>query len=225
MTDMEETLQRCPLFRNMSLVQIEALLAKYPHRLRAVPEKDFVILQNELCDNLMIVVEGLVQAQMVDTAGKQMVIDELGANELLAPAFMFSDVNRMPVSVFVQQAARILYFRRSVFLNMMQENQTVLLNFLNIISNRSRFLSERLKFHVFTTLKGKIASYLLEEQSEQNTLSIRLRYTQQELAEKFGVARPSLARALSEFEKEGLIEVRSKNVKIKDLQALRRSLE
>lgn len=222
---MEQTLQQCPIFKGLKAQDIEELLQKYPSRIKNVGEKDFVIQQNDVCDNLMIVVEGLVQAQMVDPSGKLIVIEELGANQLLGPAFLFSEKNAMPVSVFVLQAARVLFIRRQVFLQMLQDNQTVLLNFLSMISGRSHFLTQKLKFHAFLPLKNKVIQYLLEEHSTHQSLRFKLRHTQQELADKFGVARPSLARALAALEKENLVEIRNKEVVIQDLKQMKRLMD
>jgi CRP-like cAMP-binding protein len=44
--------------------------------------------------------------------------------------------------------------------------------------------------------------------------------TQNDLADFFGVARPSVARALGELEEEGLIEAKGKNIKILDKKQL-----
>lgn len=218
--NMEKILQECPFFKGINEAGISELLDKYPHRVRSFEEGEFVVLQNDVCDNLMIVIRGLVQAQMVDPTGKQIIIEELGTGQLLAPAFIFPNVNRMPVSVYVLQPAEVLYFRRQVLLQMMQENQALLVNFLAMISNRSRFLSEKLKFHAFMSIKDKIAHYLLKEQAEQQSPLIRLRHTQQELADMFGIARPSLARAMAEMEKAGLIRAKNKEVEIVDIKRL-----
>ena len=51
---------------------------------------------------------------------------------------------------------------------------------------------------------------------KDNMKSIELPLSQKELAEFFGVARPSLARALGELEKEGIIEVKRREIKIID---------
>jgi CRP-like cAMP-binding protein len=45
--------------------------------------------------------------------------------------------------------------------------------------------------------------------------------TQEEMADYFGVARPSLARALSEMEQEGIIISDRGRIKIKDLPRLK----
>jgi DNA-binding transcriptional regulator YhcF (GntR family) len=47
--------------------------------------------------------------------------------------------------------------------------------------------------------------------------------SQQELADLFGVARPSVARGFASMEKEGIIEMKNRRVKILDFKELRLS--
>ena len=95
----------------------------------------------------------------------------------------------------------------------------ILINFLDMISNRSQFLSEKIKFLSFKTIKGKLAQFILQRAGEDKS-DIVLEMTQNDLADFFGVARPSVARALGEMEDAGLIEARGKNIKILDKQGL-----
>lgn len=73
------------------------------------------------------------------------------------------------------------------------------------------------------TIKGKIAHFLLEQADvEGNTF--RINRNQTELAEFFGVARPSLARSLSEMIEDGVIEVNKKEYKVLDMKKLKELL-
>jgi CRP-like cAMP-binding protein len=98
-------------------------------------------------------------------------------------------------------------------------NNTMLVNFLDMISNRSQFLSEKIKFLSFKTIKGKLAHFILQK-AGNDLSSVVLGMTQNELAEFFGVARPSVARALHDLEVEGYIEAKSRNIKIIDKRGL-----
>jgi len=92
---------------------------------------------------------------------------------------------------------------------------------LNAVSNRAQFISGKLRFLSFKTLKGKIAHYLMELDSLQNNNGqVVLNKSHEELAELFGVARPSLSRALRDLHHQGIIEARGRNVRIINLEAL-----
>ncbi len=89
-----------------------------------------------------------------------------------------------------------------------------------MISNRSQFLSEKIKFLNFKTIKNKLAHYILQIAAEKDKTSIVLNMTQNELADFFAVARPSVSRALGELEDEGFIEAAGKNIRILDKKGL-----
>ena len=102
----------------------------------------------------------------------------------------------------------------------MQRNAKVLTNFLNNISSRSQFLSHKLQFLNFKTIREKIAYFLLQH-TDDRLHSMELKSTQQQLAEMFGVTRPSLARVLSEMQREKLFIIEKKTVTLLNKQKLR----
>lgn len=75
------------------------------------------------------------------------------------------------------------------------------------------FLSERIKLMSIKTIKGKLAHYILKR---THKLEFTIERNQKQLAEYFGVARPSLARSLSEMIDSGIIEFHKNKGKILD---------
>jgi CRP-like cAMP-binding protein len=73
------------------------------------------------------------------------------------------------------------------------------------------------------TIKGKLAQYFMEQVKPGET-SFTLSKNQTQLAEYFGVARPSLARSLSEMATDGLVEIDKKQVTILDFNGLKELL-
>ena len=108
---------------------------------------------------------------------------------------------------------------KPVFLKLLMSNDKILINFLNMISNRSQFLSEKIKFLNFKTIKGKLAHYILQKAGKEGT-DVTMDMTQNDLADFFGVARPSVARALGELEEEGYLQAERKNIRILDKEGL-----
>ena len=96
-------------------------------------------------------------------------------------------------------------------------NETFLQGFMTFNSNRTHFLSERVKLLSTKTIKGKLAQYILARNQDMN---FTLNMNQTALAEYFGVTRPSLSRSLSEMISEGIISMKGKNGKILNLLKL-----
>ena len=107
---------------------------------------------------------------------------------------------------------------------MLQSNPKLLKNFLKMISNRSSFLSTKVRTLCFGTIKSKIAGYLLETSLDHNSNIFDIIHTQQELADMFGVTRPALAKTIKDMIDQGLISSKQKrkNFKIINKQELAR---
>jgi len=103
-------------------------------------------------------------------------------------------------------------------------NSQFLKNYLHIISTRAQFLSQKLHFLSFKTIREKVAHFLLQTTGEKYH-SFELRNTQQQLADLFGVTRPSLARVFGEMQKEGLIKIEKKTITLLNKKVLNELLK
>ena len=214
-----ETLTGCPIFIGISESEIDEIFTKTHHFTKTFEVGDIAAFSGEPVNFLMIVLEGSVKGEMQDFSGKVIKIDDIQAPRVLASAFIFGKQNRFPVNVMANEKTRILYIPKYDFMKMLQVDIRILQNFLNVISSQSQMLANKLKFLSFKTIKGKIAQYILSLAGPDKTM-IELPMTQNELAEQFGVARPSLARALGEMADEGIISVDRKVVRILDRKRL-----
>jgi CRP-like cAMP-binding protein len=212
-------LTESPLFRGLSGSEIETLLNKVPHRIRRFSSGSLVAQSGEPVNSLMIVISGVVKGEMVDYAGRVIKIEDIPAPGALASAFIFGKRNRYPVNVIAVSDGDLLIIEKSDFLRLLKKNEMILVNFLDMISNRSQFLSEKIKFLNFKTIKGKLAHFILQR-AGKDKISVNLGMTQNDLADYFGVARPSVARALGDMEDEGYIIAKGKNISIIDRDGL-----
>jgi CRP/FNR family transcriptional regulator, dissimilatory nitrate respiration regulator len=212
-------LSDAPLFKGVSTADVESILSAVPFRIRKFKMGALISQSGEPVNSLMIVTSGAVKGEMVDDAGRLIKIEDIPAPGALATAFIFGNRNRFPVNVIAMSDGEIISIEKPDFLKLLMSNDIILVNFLNMISNRSQFLSEKIKFLNFKTIKGKLAQFILQR-ADNGKSSIILDITQNDLADFFGVARPSVSRALGELEQDGFIEATGKNIKILDKKGL-----
>jgi CRP-like cAMP-binding protein len=212
-------LSTAPLFKGLSPAEIELILDNIPNRVKKFQSGSMICQSGEPVNSLMVVISGVVKGEMGDYAGRVIKIEDIAAPGAIAPAFMFGNRNRFPVNVIGVSAGELLSIGKADFLKLLMVNDTVLVNYLDMISNRSQFLSEKIKFLNFKTIKGKLAQFILQKAVKDQD-SVSLAMTQNDLADFFGVTRPSVARALGDLEEEGYIEAKSKNIKILDKKGL-----
>ena len=141
------------------------------------------------CRALMVLVEGQAEARMMGEEGREVLVDHLKAPMLLAPAFLFAKNNVVPVEVTALTDCVVWHINREAFFEFMQQEPTVLRSFLEVLSERGRFLSRKMRTFAVNSLRNRVA------------------------AEQLGATRPSLSRVLSEMVSEGLITKDGKGYK------------
>ena len=218
--DMYDILEKCRLFKGIGVDEIKDLLSRIIFQVKNYVKDDLIALSGDEIISQMIIIEGSVKGEMVDFTGKTIKIEDIESPRALAPAFLFAADNTYPVDIIANNKASILIIPRKDFLKLMSISEKVLSNYLGIISSRAQFLSGKLRFLSFQSIKGKIAHYLLELSSRSGKDQIILNKSQTELAGLFGIARPSFARALREMNNDGLIRAKGKEIKLLDRRKL-----
>lgn len=219
-----EILCQSPVFRGIAPEELKNLLGQVHLQYKTYSKNELIVEGGEICDRLLIVQQGSVKAEMNDYSGKTIKIEDLSAPQPLASAFLFGDQNRFPVTVSANNDVEIVSIPKAEFVKLLQLNSLVLNNYLNTISTRAQFLSQKLRFLSFKTIRQKIAHFLLEKAGDR-LQTVELTQSQSQLAEMFGVTRPSLARTLGEMTQEGLIETDRRYIKILDKSKMNQLLK
>ena len=193
------------------------------YTIKNYPKNEIVFRQGDVCDALYILIDGSVKTEMITENGNILGIEMIKTPRPLAPAFLFSDNNRFPVDVTTLEAAEILRIPKDEVMRLMTSQPDFMKQFLIHNANRTQFLTNRLQLLSMKTIKGKLAHFLLENSTEEGR-SFEINRNQTELADFFGVARPSLARSLSEMVQDGLISIRKKEYCILNYKGLRELL-
>jgi CRP-like cAMP-binding protein len=210
---MFQRLANSPVFKGLLPEQIESLLKKVNYRIKNMDAEQTIAIRDDEVQSLTIVLQGSVRGEMLDFSGKILKIEDIYAPRPISAAFLFGQNNRYPVDVISNEETMLLVIPKDSVLQLFQMSDVFLKNYLNAISNRAQFLSQRIWFLSFKTIKGKLAQYILNlAKPDKNQVTLPL--TQKELAEFFGVTRPSLARALGELEKEKIINVKRREISI-----------
>jgi CRP-like cAMP-binding protein len=223
MENIFELLTKTNVFAGLRDGEIAALMQDKPFRLKEYNRDEYIAYSQDVCRDMLLVVQGSVRGEMTDLSGKKLKIEDIVAPRPLAAAFIFGKENRFPVDIIANEFSIILVIPRDVLIYLLQNSQVVLNNYLNAISSRTQFLSNKIRFLSFKTIKEKMANFVWN-QLRKGSEKIILHQTQSELADFFGVTRPSLARALSDMEKEGILKVERKEITILDKEKINKLL-
>ncbi len=221
MIDDSKLLYFCEICRENTEGKPAGLGCTIEHSVKRYKKGDYIAYQGDEIKQLYLLNQGRVKTEVVSDLGLSLPIEEIAAPYPLAAAFLFAHRNRFPVDVVALEACELILIEKEVIEKKMQECPNFLRGFLAFTADRMQFLSERLKLFSIKGIKGKLAFYILRHRAGE---TFDLERNISSLAEYFGVERPSLSRALSELQREGIIEYRGTKGRITNQEAFRKLL-
>lgn len=208
-----EKAKSCPVLKGMENIELANTLSQINYQLKSFQPEEIIAFQGEEVKSLMILLRGSVRGEMTDFSGRMIKIEDIDAPRPIAGAFIFGQDNKYPVEVVANEEVKLLVIYRDELLKLLTLSPVIQRNYLDLISTKAQFLSRKIKFLSFKTIKGKVAHFILQIEPEEDG-SLKFPGTQQAMANLFGVARPSVARAIGEMEDDGIIKSKNRQIEI-----------
>ena len=210
------------LFNEFSPEDILTLFTRDYYKIKRYEKNSIVYLQNELCNTIDIVLDGNVSIQKIGENGDILTIVTYSSGDIMGGSLAFSKTNQYPLTVVSDSRSTILHINRELILNLCQSNRKFLTKFLESLSSKALILTDKIKFISMKNIRDKIIEFLTYEYYLQGNTVIKLRISKKELAEKFGIQRPSLFRELKKMKQDGLIDYDSSSIEILDITMLKK---
>lgn len=213
-------LKTIDLFKDLSFRDIDCLFTKDLYEIKNYKKNSVIYFQNEKCTSFDIILKGTILVQKIDSNGNVLTISDFTAGDVLSGNLLFSHKNFYPMTVLSKTDATILHIKRNLVLKLCQIDINFLNNFLISISDKTLILTDKIKALSMKTIRQCIIDFLIYESYSQNSNIVKLGLTKKELAEKFGIQRPSLSRELNKMRKDGLIEYNAHSITIINMASL-----
>jgi len=214
-----EKISKAHIFMNMPPEKILSFFKTSNYRISKYLKGSTIAMRGDLYNEFMVLLKGSVIGEMVDPDGNAIEVEVIRAPRPLAPAILFGKNNKLPVDIVACEECSVLFIPKNSVIRLLQSDVKILNHYLDIISNRAQFLSERLRLMSFKTIKEKFAYYISNMIKNENH-EIIINKNHQELSDYFGVTRPALSRVISEMEKNKIISLKKKKLKIIDINRI-----
>lgn len=220
------TLAKVPIFAGLAENEL-SFLAQH-----AVPRTyhagEIVFSEGEPCSGLYVVESGQIRIFKTSPNGREQVLSIDGPGSSVAELPVF-DGGSYPASVAAVADTTLLFVSKQDFQALCLSHPQVALKVLRVVGARLRRLVGIIEELSFTTVRHRLASYLVRLAQREGTRVARgteivLPANNQELAAQIGTVRELVSRNLSRFQAEGLIQVEGRNVVIADIKALEAEL-
>lgn len=202
-----------------NLEDLRALFKDYP--LEEFKKGDTIYEKGKKSNFFYLVKRGVVKAHRMDNQGKELI------TELYKDDDFFGNHANDPQSAYEDYATamedtQLYVVSREEFHKILSRNPRITLQLVEVLNNNLSELKRQLMDMAYGSVRKKTANTILlfAERIKKHPLK-SIRISRADLAGVAGMAPESLIRTLSEFKKEGLIEIEGRNIKLVDSEALK----
>ena len=204
-------------FSKMEKDEIRNWLNSNHFSIMSYKKGDVIYLEDDECATMDIVLSGMVSLQKIDENGNVLTIANFTKTDVLGANLLFSSNSLYHMTSTCLKDCVLIKLTKNLVMNLCQTKEHFLCAFLGLLSDKTLFITGILHNLAHKSIREMIINFLKTEYTKQNSNVIQLNITKQELAEKFGVQRPSLSRELKKMRDDELVEFDSKSITICNL--------
>ena len=162
-------------------------------------QDDILFKENEKCESIGILLEGRLSIQSYLEDGSIVIYNIINKGDMFGNNLIYSSSPYYKGFVICQSDAKVAYINKTQLTNFLKSNDEFLLNYLNINSNFSKKLNDRIKLLSISNAKDRLMYYFHVNNNEIAYTSITA------LANELYLQRETLSRLINKLGKENII--------------------
>ncbi len=215
-------LANVPLFRELALAEIERIAA-HTRELRAA-RGEMLFHRGDCASGFYVVVFGQIKLAFISARGDEKVVDILGPGQSFGEAVMFMERPHV-VTAQTLVDSLLLHVQREAVFEELERDPRFARRMIAGLSHRLHGLIEDLEANTMRSGTQRIIGYLLHAcrppSARDDGGEVTLPATKGVVASRLNLTLEHFSRILHELVAQGLIEVRGRSVRIRDVDRLR----
>jgi CRP/FNR family transcriptional regulator len=217
-----QLLKQTPYFASLSLSEIQELVPRLlERRYRA---GDVIFRKGDWPEGLCLVLSGRVRTETTSEEGREQVLKVFGPGRTFADIPAFDDQPH-PADAIAVSDSTVAFLPQTDLLDLIRRHPDVGIDVIRLFASRLRAYKVMIEDLSLRDVISRVARLLRDRARGQTTLvedsaSVSLRYTQNDVAAMVGSVREVVQRALKTLEHAGVIEMSRERIRILDVDAL-----
>ncbi len=192
-------LEGMPLFAGLG--ETSMLTLARAGKFMPVEKGQFIFFQSDPAEKVYIVRSGLISIVLGSPDGREMVINEMSRGDFFGEVGVLTGQPRS-TSAIAREESELLVLPRQAFLGILGTEPAFVRRILDMTANRLRGSSERESALAFLDAQARLARLLLQLDN-QTPKKGYVTISQQELAQRTGQTRQTVAKALGRWRRAG----------------------
>lgn len=215
---------KVPLFKGIEASELEHVLSCLKPTVRTYKKSECITLEGDTFSGIGVVLSGKVTVTKTNEVGERIIMTQLTEGGVYGEMMAFSSLKIWLASVVAESDCVILSLTPNAILShchhMCVGHKQLMLNMLEIVSNKALGLNRKVNYLSIKSMRGKLAKYLLESYHSSGDKLFDIDFNRNELAEFLQVSRPSMSRELAKMKDEGIIDYYQNSFKILNMEKL-----
>jgi len=174
-------------------------------------------------NGMYYVLSGEMRVFRMDEQGKEVEVVRIAPGDFLGEAIVFVS-SAFPFFAQAAKDSKVLFFEKNAINREIEKNPLVGKFFLNLLARKCVILNTRIESLGLQTVRKRLIQYFFSHCSGEKQCLIELKLKKVDLAKMLGTISETLSRNLKQMQDEGLIEVKGKDIYVKDCHRLRAEL-
>jgi len=183
---------------------------------------DMIYHKGDNSNYIFLIKEGIVKTYKIDEQGKELITSLHKENDLFGFT-SFTHNNPYQESATAIENTKVIRLLKKELIPILENNHEVTLELIDYLSGNVSGFKNQLLQMAYSSVRKKTADTILKftekiKKRPEDTIKI----SRSDLASIAGIATETFIRTISDFKKEGLINVQGTNIEILDLQKLKK---
>ncbi len=204
-------LTQTSLFSGISQADLSALLSCLAAVERRYSKGAVILAEGEPTQWMGLVLEGRAIISCADVWGKSSILGFAEPGAVFGEAYACVPGEALLISVCAAEETRVLFLNVGKLLtvcgNACPFHARLIRNLLSISAGKNLQLSRRIFHTTPKSIRGRLLSYFSECAKKSGSLTFKLPFNRQQLADYLGVDRSAMSSELSKMQRDGLIQV------------------
>ena len=222
-----ETLRKSPLFANLppdDLRRVEGIASVRRHA-----KKESVFREGDRADGFFVVASRRVKVFKLSEEGKEQVLHLLGPGQSFAEATIFEG-GTYPAHAEALDETELVYLPKRPFTDMLEKNPRIALRMMASLSRWLKRMTDLVDSIAMRDVETRLVKFLSDEMKGRGVpvkdgAVYVLDVTKNVLASRLGTVPETFSRTLKKLQEEGKIQVKGKQIRVLDAEALFSVLE
>ena len=171
---------------------------------------------------IYLIKKGIVKTYKIDEQGKELITELRKEDDLFGFTSFSNNVPHQEFAAAIEETI-VLRISNKELKDILQKNHELTLELFDYLNDNVSEIKEHLLEMAYSSVRKKTATTILQfTEKIKKTPNICVQILRSDLASIAGIATETFIRTLSEFKREGLIDVDGRNIKILNLEKLKK---